>query len=44
MLINDWRERLPDIAQPIVAQIPDMVAEQVPGILQVRCVEWLEIS
>ena len=36
MLINDWRERLPDIAQPIVAQIPDMVAEQVPGILQVR--------
>ena len=34
---DDWRERLPlqAIVHPLLEQIPEMAAEQVPGIIQV---------
>lgn len=40
LTINDWRDRLPEIAQPTVALLPDVIADQVPGVLQVV---WLTV-
>ena len=40
LTISDWRDRLPDFAQPTAALIPEMVADQVPGVLQVI---WLTV-
>lgn len=40
LTINDWQDRLPEIAQPSVALLPEMVTLQVPGVLQVV---WLTV-
>lgn len=40
LTIADWRDRLPEVAQPSAALLPEMVAQQVPGVLQVI---WLTV-